>query len=307
MQFVLIMIIDVIFSDFLISSDAEPCYIGQVIYPANAENVTWGVAFIKSICECTEIRNGGGVSVMEPNEAMNRFWFHDEIFSFTDPEREQIWRQDCRSRNDPSTPNPAVQEGEMKPGDVKTTPASDVNGGSEKGGEPVDTATTQSSQNVDGGSGVVNEATTISTTLANYSFSDEIATCESSWDLFGYYCYQANVSAVTFNEAEASCIHAGGHLTSILSEEENAFIDANYTGDHWIGFTNQETRETFSWTDLSQVNYTHWSSGEPNRNKPGEDCAIVNPPNWFDGACTDKKGYICKKEATWNQTSTTFL
>ncbi|XP_072017509.1 hyalin-like [Amphiura filiformis] len=105
------------FSDIFISkTNANRCYIGQAIDPAT-NVVKWGISFPNSVCECTDIIQGGGVAVIDSRKVRNYFWFDDGIaFLSADPDREHIWRQDCDTEAPTIVSCPADQELETNPG-----------------------------------------------------------------------------------------------------------------------------------------------------------------------------------------------
>jgi len=49
--------------------------------------------------------------------------------------------------------------------------------------------------------------------------------CYPGWQHFNDYCYYFEYQqSTTWFDAEEECVKYGGHLTSILNEEENEFI-----------------------------------------------------------------------------------
>ena len=60
----------------------------------------------------------------------------------------------------------------------------------------------------------------------------------------------------------------GGHLVTITSAEEDAFVRnlityGNYE-HYWIGGTDTASEGTFNWSTGESMSYTNWTSGEPN-------------------------------------------
>lgn len=49
------------------------------------------------------------------------------------------------------------------------------------------------------------------------------ATCDDGWAVFNQSCYKLGFNA-KFDDAEASCVGSGGHLTSIHSTQESIFV-----------------------------------------------------------------------------------
>ena len=63
----------------------------------------------------------------------------------------------------------------------------------------------------------------------------------------------------TWQDAETYCQREGGHLTSILTEEEQKEVSAVAGGRQaWIGGTDEGIHGAWQWTDGSLWNYTNW-------------------------------------------------
>lgn len=82
--------------------------------------------------------------------------------------------------------------------------------------------------------------------------------------------------------AEAEAVLLGGHLVSINSAEEQAFLEATFLAGHsrsniyWIGLNDVVSEGTFIWSSGEAVTYTNWAPWEPNDNIPGEDAVVMN-------------------------------
>lgn len=94
--------------------------------------------------------------------------------------------------------------------------------------------------------------------------------------------YQLTSTAKTWTDAEAEAISIGGHLTSILSEEEQAFIESTFlvgsfsTKPLWIGLNDAAVEGSFVWASGSPLIYTKWKDGEPNNFGGDEDYVAIN-------------------------------
>ena len=114
----------------------------------------------------------------------------------------------------------------------------------------------------------------------------------------------------TQSEAESDCMKGGGHLASIHSAKENAFINKLHdpTGVHitWIGGIRDGN--LFRWNDGSAFNYQNWAPSEPNNTGGKQNCiAIYSYPGqnvhdkWDDRFCDHPVSvkhvdrYVCKK------------
>ncbi|KAM6999931.1 type-2 ice-structuring protein-like [Tautogolabrus adspersus] len=106
-------------------------------------------------------------------------------------------------------------------------------------------------------------------------------TCHSGWTQIGhrYFFYVAH--SMTWHQAEANCVHLGGHLASVHSHWEYAQITAliifksHKNPEVWIGGSDQHQEGVWRWTDGTCFNYTNWCRGEPN-NACNQDCLQMN-------------------------------
>lgn len=112
--------------------------------------------------------------------------------------------------------------------------------------------------------------------------------------------YALTVAAYTnWFHAEAEANLFGGHLVSINSAEEQAFIEATFLEGHsrsniyWIGLNDIVSEGTFVWSSGEAAAYTNWSPLEPNNAPPGEDAVVMN---WYYGG---GQGYI-GEPGQWN-------
>ena len=92
-------------------------------------------------------------------------------------------------------------------------------------------------------------------------------------------------AGIDWDEAEALAISKGGHLASITSEEENAFVFSligsnaaywvgpDFAGNGigpWIGGYQPVGGSSYLWTDGSPFSFTKWAPFEPNDLGGGE-------------------------------------
>ncbi len=95
--------------------------------------------------------------------------------------------------------------------------------------------------------------------------------------------YQLTSPGLTWLQAEAEAVAAGGHLVTINSEAEEDWLLANFNTRFWIGFTDQAVEGTFAWISGEAITYTNWNSGEPNNAGGSEDYTeMTNLSNWND-------------------------
>jgi len=118
--------------------------------------------------------------------------------------------------------------------------------------------------------------------------------CPGTWQMFDSHCYKFSEDHVTWSEAEGRCQEEGGHLTSIVSEEENQFLK-KLGPNFWIGANDIDTEGDWVWNDGSALEFTHWDTEEPNDCCGGQDCGLVHDNGfWDDDSCLELRSFICK-------------
>jgi len=118
--------------------------------------------------------------------------------------------------------------------------------------------------------------------------------CPDGWEQFDRHCYLVVLTGATWANAEADCKTKGGHLASVHSVEENDFIHLLYSSNWlWLGATDAVKEGTWVWTDGTALDYTKWTSGEPDGSY---NCLGLNSNGlWYDNpACTSSVPYACK-------------
>jgi hypothetical protein len=117
---------------------------------------------------------------------------------------------------------------------------------------------------------------------------------------FGGHTYFLSNNQVEPETAHAAAIGLGGHLATISSAAENAFVSAMHPDRMWIGFTDRDNEGTYRWVTNEPITYTNWAAGEPNNccGGPGEDWAVINwtGPTWNDWFYTQPAYYVVEFE-----------
>ncbi|KAM7400356.1 hypothetical protein PAMA_004850 [Pampus argenteus] len=109
-------------------------------------------------------------------------------------------------------------------------------------------------------------------------------------------------SALTWNQADASCKQQGASLVSITDPNEQSIISALLGSGKfklWIGML-LNPEHGWQWSDGKPFRYLRWSSGNPLPN-PGHNCALLDTAgqhSWQSSTCTKKMGYVCYKDVT---------
>ena len=104
-----------------------------------------------------------------------------------------------------------------------------------------------------------------------------------------YYLYKEPKS---WAAAEAHCQGEGGHLASILTEEEELKI-LTLVGDEnvWIGGKDRESNWVWSWTDNRTWGFTEWVDGEPDNDG---NCVQILNQKWTAYSCDNLIRFVCQ-------------
>ncbi|XP_069715635.1 macrophage mannose receptor 1-like isoform X4 [Phaenicophaeus curvirostris] len=130
-----------------------------------------------------------------------------------------------------------------------------------------------------------------------------------SWIPFHGHCYYFEASRKrSWSQAHQECARLAANLVSVGDYTEANFLSDTIKILHgkspnfWIGLK-KNNREQWEWTDKSAMDFVNWQISEPSNNrhkKCGEVCALSG--YWNTNVCSFKKGYICKKQKTLENT-----
>ncbi|XP_070535732.1 macrophage mannose receptor 1-like [Ptychodera flava] len=131
--------------------------------------------------------------------------------------------------------------------------------------------------------------------------------CAGGWLGYGSNCFLAmsmgeGDNRLTWEEALMDCRQRGGDLASFHSEDELRYVKTNsrvinFVDEFWIGLTDRDEENGFTWSDGTPVNFVSWDDGEPNNHNDKEDCvemAFAAPRGWNDQKCTKNRNWVCK-------------
>ncbi|XP_027765765.1 brevican core protein-like [Empidonax traillii] len=82
--------------------------------------------------------------------------------------------------------------------------------------------------------------------------------CSPGWDSFQGACYKHFSTRRSWEDAETQCRHYGGHLATILTPEEQDFINDQYREYQWIGLNDRTIEGDFQWSDGSPLVSQAW-------------------------------------------------
>ncbi len=121
--------------------------------------------------------------------------------------------------------------------------------------------------------------------------------------VFNGHTYYYFTEPMTWYEAKKLCENLGGHLVTINSAEENAYLYdlIDPSRSVWIGATDRDKEGTFSWVTGEPFSYENWETGQPDNwlgeTTGDENFAMIlseSGGRWNDAQGVDLEYFICE-------------
>jgi hypothetical protein len=113
----------------------------------------------------------------------------------------------------------------------------------------------------------------------------------TSQNNYNGHSYYRSTGTANWTTARSNCVAMGGHLVTVTSSGENAFLFGLWPSG-WIGLTDEVTEGTWKWVTGETFSYTNWNSGEPNNSGNEDYIQFVGSGKWNDLNNSSSLAYV---------------